>query len=159
MAFRAVMVTLLLVLATSCEPFSVIHVYSALTSTPAPGCVSSALTSSRLVSSVVSIQPSRDQVRRGERGFRFALVGEDGWNLSPRLLELSMGDSLTKLTVAFMWLGTLKRVPETVRQHVERTGVQLIGEIRSACAPSLQSAVTCEEGDNPAHMLRCSVAP
>jgi hypothetical protein len=139
MSPRTLAIGIILVLGTACDPAFGIRVGQRIR--PSPGCVDSALHASSLVAHVAPAA-----VRSGVQAYEVVLNDPSfGPNRNRRVdvTRTDTGDtSATTVAVTARWIGTARLPPDEERLYV-RSASQLLGELRHACSPASDSALSC----------------
>ena len=128
----------------ACDPVAGVTVHTALRPAPVRMCLDSALFGSR-VARIESLKPTGVQKRQDDRAF-YAFF-EDGSRdaFAANLSVAFAGDSLTQLTVKFVWIGRLDSVSSQERRKYADRAATLLRELQRACGRSPDAPIECEE--------------
>lgn len=117
-----------------CDPLYVITVRQPLQPVPARSCVQSALEASPLVESVT---------RLSDAGLNVILRDSAPDRTLQATIAQEMRDSGLVLSVRYQWLGTANGPSAAHQQRMVDVATQVLGAVRSACAPTAPAMVEC----------------
>jgi len=122
-----------------CDPVFSLNVQQALQPVPAT-CVDSALLMSPHV-----VRAKQVSGRKGTKTYELTLTDFRAADYRPSLeIPLSSrGDSAVAVRVVYQWMGSSQLAPPK-EEAVARWGVEVVEDLRRACAPATAPNVTCK---------------